>query len=50
MVNAQGLITGSNPAAKEVLGHQLLEGRSFREVLGQSRELSHATQELAEML
>ena len=50
MVNAQGLITGSNPAAKEVLGHQLLEGRSFREVLGQSRELSHATPALAEML
>ena len=50
MVNAQGLITGSNPAAKEVLGHQLLEGRSFREVLGQSRELSHTTPALAEML
>ena len=50
MVNAQELITGSNPAAKEVLGHQLLEGRSFREVLGQTRELSHATPALAEML
>ncbi len=32
MMNAQGLITQSNPAARLVLGHELLEGRSFREV------------------
>ncbi len=36
MLNAQGLITESNPAATTVLGHQLLEGRSFREVFAGS--------------
>ena len=32
VANAQGIITESNPAAKAVLGHQMLLGRSFREV------------------
>jgi len=32
ILNAQGIITESNPAAKAVLGHELLTGRSFREV------------------
>lgn len=36
MLNAQGIITESNPAAKAVLGHQLLEGRSFREVFART--------------
>ena len=50
IVNAQGLIAESNPAAKAVLGHQMLEGRSFREVLGRGGELSDTTPPLAEKL
>ncbi len=51
MLNAQGLITESNPAAKTVLGHQLLEGRSFREVFGgnQSADVSAPIVEKLEM-
>jgi PAS domain S-box-containing protein len=32
MLNARGLITESNPAAKVTLGHQVLTGRDFKEV------------------
>jgi PAS domain S-box-containing protein len=32
-LNAQGLITDSNPAARDVLGHELLVGRRYDEVL-----------------
>jgi signal transduction histidine kinase len=32
MLNARGLITESNPAAKGTLGHQVLTGRDYKEV------------------
>lgn len=32
MLNARGLITESNPAAKATLGHQVLAGRDYKEV------------------
>jgi PAS domain S-box-containing protein len=32
MLNARGLITESNPAAKTTLGHQMLTGRDYKEV------------------
>ncbi len=51
MLNAHGLITESNPAAKAVLGHETLEGRSFREVFrGQEQEPAGATPPIVEKL
>ncbi len=38
ILNVQGIITESNPAAKAVLGHELLNGRSFRELFWPDKE------------
>ncbi len=38
MLNARGLITESNPAAKLTLGHQLLSGRDYKEVFWPGHE------------
>lgn len=50
MINAQGLITESNPAARAVLGHEMLEGRSFREVFWQKGEQAEEVPPILEKL
>lgn len=50
MINSQGLITESNPAARAVLGHELLEGRSFREVFGPRGQPDGETPPIVEKL
>jgi len=50
MMNAQGIITESNPAAKAVLGHEVLVGRSFRDVFWPDRDQAGAMPPLVEKL